>query len=318
MASARDPTFEPPRAPAELLREALRPDADECWAGAFATDEDACAALRDLLRANDAGGGEDDDDALAARARVVPVEWVVDVADSSLRWFLGTAHAFDTVEGSVRVAIPDAAAPTWEGCVQLDRRALRLVECARNEPSRALFRHLCRASTAPIDWRVEAGAGDDAAPALLHWWLRDGGGDDAAAGVGAKNESTFDMSLACASSSCSFAAAAASASSAAAVAAAASSTNFWAAAASASSAAASASSAARSASSAAASASSASRVFSRFAAWRSGSKSSSSGSSSSGVFNTGGSAVAAAATSTGLLMARDASASGGESGTRAK
>ena len=25
------------------------------------------------------------------------------------------------------------------------------------------------------------GAGDDAAPALLHWWLRDGGGDDAAA-----------------------------------------------------------------------------------------------------------------------------------------
>ena len=85
----------------------------------------------------------------------MPVEWVVDVADHALTWFLGTAFEYLERERRVRVAIPDLDRPVWSGLVALDRRALRLVECC-DDASRALYGCLCRASSVDVDWRVRA------------------------------------------------------------------------------------------------------------------------------------------------------------------
>ena len=50
------------------------------------------------------GGGSD----------VVPLEWIVDVADEHGAFHIGTAYEYDDARGTLRVAIPDQAEPTWQ------------------------------------------------------------------------------------------------------------------------------------------------------------------------------------------------------------
>ena len=154
-----------------MLRLALEPFEDETWGGAFGSTAEDCERLRSLLLVEVAKGlsegpadgagspAGDDDGALCAycggEGRGVPVNWVVDVADHALTWFLGTAFEYLERDRRVRVAIPDLDRPVWSGLVALDRRALRLVECC-DDASRALYGCLCRASCVDVDWRVRA------------------------------------------------------------------------------------------------------------------------------------------------------------------
>ena len=152
-----------------MLRLALEPFEDETWGGAFGSTAEDCERLRSLLLVEvakglsegpaDGAAAGDDDEALCAycggEGRGVPVNWVVDVADHALTWFLGTAFEYLERDRRVRVAIPDLDRPVWSGLVALDRRALRLVECC-DDASRALYGCLCRASCVDVDWRVRA------------------------------------------------------------------------------------------------------------------------------------------------------------------
>jgi hypothetical protein len=99
----------------------------------------------------------------AANGAALPVEWVVDVADSNLNWFIATAYSFDDAASTVRVAIPDREEPQWEGDLPLDHRTIHLIECC-DEESAALYKHLVSKATAAINWRVE-------------WWFEGDGGD---------------------------------------------------------------------------------------------------------------------------------------------
>ena len=99
---------------------------------------------------------------------LVPLEWIVDVADEGGAFHIGTAYAYDDRRGCLRVAIPDRADPAWEGDVRLDARAVRLLECV-DAPSRALFARAAARSAVQVEWRVEwlyvADADDPAAVA---------------------------------------------------------------------------------------------------------------------------------------------------------
>ena len=91
-----------------MLRLALEPFEDETWGGAFGSTAEDCERLRSLLLVEVAkglsegpadGAAVDDDDAslcayCGGEGRGVPVNWVVDVADHALTWFLGTAFEY--------------------------------------------------------------------------------------------------------------------------------------------------------------------------------------------------------------------------------
>lgn len=51
---------------------------------------------------------------------VLPVEWVVDIADKDNDWFVATAYGYKDVEQVVHVMVPDRNAPTWTGDVALN------------------------------------------------------------------------------------------------------------------------------------------------------------------------------------------------------
>ena len=65
----------------------------------------------------------------AGNDTTIQVEWVVDVADNNLNWFVATAYSIDTVRRVLRVAIPDRDEPTWEGDLPLDPKTIHLLEC---------------------------------------------------------------------------------------------------------------------------------------------------------------------------------------------
>ncbi|KAH8056002.1 hypothetical protein JL722_7827 [Aureococcus anophagefferens] len=101
----------------------------------------------------------------SSEGAAVPVEWVVDVADNNLNWFIATAYSFDDAASTVRVAIPDREEPDWEGDLPLDHRTIHLIECC-DDASAALYKHVVAAATVPVAWRVEwALDGDDDRPA---------------------------------------------------------------------------------------------------------------------------------------------------------
>mmetsp|Transcript_38485 Transcript_38485/g.49694 ORF Transcript_38485/g.49694 Transcript_38485/m.49694 type:complete len:478 (-) Transcript_38485:615-2048(-) len=91
----------------------------------------------------------------------VKVEWVVEIADQDLNWFVGTAYMYDDDHRTVHVCVPDNEAPTWEGDMPLDFRACHLLECC-NESSLALFNVAITSGLMPVNWVVaweEEGAG---------------------------------------------------------------------------------------------------------------------------------------------------------------
>lgn len=46
------------------------------------------------------------------------IEWVVDVADNNLNWFIATAYAYDDETRTIKVAIPDRSEPELESRVR--------------------------------------------------------------------------------------------------------------------------------------------------------------------------------------------------------
>ena len=90
----------------------------------------------------------------AGDATTVTVEWVVDVADNNLNWFVATAYAIDTLRKVLRVAIPDRDDPTWEGDLPLDPKTIHLLECCDSK-SIALYKQCCREGSIKCKWTVE-------------------------------------------------------------------------------------------------------------------------------------------------------------------
>ena len=90
----------------------------------------------------------------AGDATTIQVEWVVDVADNNLNWFVATAYAIDTVRRVLRVAIPDRDEPTWEGDLPLDPKTIHLLECCDSK-SVALYKQCCREGSIKCKWIVE-------------------------------------------------------------------------------------------------------------------------------------------------------------------
>jgi hypothetical protein len=84
----------------------------------------------------------------------INVEWVVDVADNNLNWFVATAYSIDTVRRVLRVAIPDRDEPTWEGDLPLDPKTIHLLECC-DPHSVALYKQCCREGSIKCKWTVE-------------------------------------------------------------------------------------------------------------------------------------------------------------------
>ncbi len=48
---------------------------------------------------------------------VLPIDWVVDIADKDGDWFIGTATGYTDAKQTLRVMVPDRDAPTWTGDV---------------------------------------------------------------------------------------------------------------------------------------------------------------------------------------------------------
>lgn len=105
----------------------------------------------------------------------LPIEWVVDVADNNLNWFIATAYSYDDNAKTLRVAIPDQNEPEyfhsaslisfyllsflirWEGDLPLDHRMVHLIECCDGK-SLALYKHVTSVTTCEVRWRVS-------------WWI---------------------------------------------------------------------------------------------------------------------------------------------------
>jgi len=90
----------------------------------------------------------------AADPSNITIEWVVDVADNNLNWFVATAYAIDVSKRILRVAIPDRDEPTWEGDLPLDFKTIHLLECC-DATSGALYKQCCREGSIKCRWRVE-------------------------------------------------------------------------------------------------------------------------------------------------------------------
>ena len=90
----------------------------------------------------------------AGENTTIQVEWVVDVADNNLNWFVATAYSIDTVRRVLRVAIPDRDEPTWEGDLPLDPKTIHLLECCDSK-SIALYKQCCREGSIKCKWTVE-------------------------------------------------------------------------------------------------------------------------------------------------------------------
>jgi len=83
----------------------------------------------------------------------IPIEWVVELADEDLQWFVGTAYMYHDAQQTLHVCVPDKEAPTWEGTVPLDFRACHLLECC-DAYSQALYcTAICNAVIA-VNWQV--------------------------------------------------------------------------------------------------------------------------------------------------------------------
>ncbi|KAJ1454550.1 hypothetical protein M885DRAFT_521834 [Pelagophyceae sp. CCMP2097] len=83
-----------------------------------------------------------------------PIEWVVDVADNSLNWFIATAYEYDDATQRLTVAIPDRDDPQWEGELPLDDRMIHLIECCDGD-SKALYKWIVASATIPVHWKIE-------------------------------------------------------------------------------------------------------------------------------------------------------------------
>ncbi|CAM9262206.1 unnamed protein product [Choristocarpus tenellus] len=93
----------------------------------------------------------------------LPVEWVVDVADQSNQWFVGTAYSYNDEVQSVYVMVPDRYSPVWQGSVPLISWKLRLMECCDTSSS-ALFKQVVRESAMEVNWRVRCSKESKAVP----------------------------------------------------------------------------------------------------------------------------------------------------------
>ena len=137
-----------------MLRLALEPFEDETWGGAFGSTAEDCERLRSLLLVEVAKGlsegpadgagspAGDDDEALCAycggEGRGVPVNWVVDVADHALTWFLGTA--FEYLERDrANPSLPDGAITCF-----------RHLSTHKQTNEHAHTKYICRADDCPV------------------------------------------------------------------------------------------------------------------------------------------------------------------------
>jgi hypothetical protein len=84
----------------------------------------------------------------------LPIEWVIDIQDESNGWFYGTAYHFDDTARTLHVIVPDKSNPTFDGQIELDHRAVRLVECVDGK-SNALFNKIVRDSVVRVNWEVD-------------------------------------------------------------------------------------------------------------------------------------------------------------------
>ena len=171
-------------------------------------------AVTDAQRAALEARVAESDEALAENAGGVKIEWIVDVADQGGVFHIGTAYAYEPPralgappppptpsgdaardaaaagryaemleraarergEGTLLVAIPDLEAPSWQGPVRVDHRAVRLIECV-DDASRALYLRLAARSCAPVAWTVALAPPDGApaaaaAPAAAEWFVQ--------------------------------------------------------------------------------------------------------------------------------------------------
>ena len=84
----------------------------------------------------------------------VDIEWVVDVADNNLNWFIATAYKYDDSSRTIDVAIPDRREPEWEGSLPLDHRLVHFIECCDGKTD-ALYKFIIAKATVEVKWRVE-------------------------------------------------------------------------------------------------------------------------------------------------------------------
>lgn len=61
---------------------------------------------------------------------VLPVEWVVDVADKDNDWFVATAYGYNDKDQTLHVMVPDRHAPTWTGDVAVNPVVRGIIICA--------------------------------------------------------------------------------------------------------------------------------------------------------------------------------------------
>lgn len=90
---------------------------------------------------------------------VIPIEWIVDVADESNCWFFGTAYSYNDAANTINVMVPDRNNPVFEGNIILDSQLVRLVECV-DSYSAALFNKVVRDSMIKVRWQLEWFDGD--------------------------------------------------------------------------------------------------------------------------------------------------------------
>jgi hypothetical protein len=117
-------SFAPPRA--SFDRQALRLSSniggEEQWhyIPELAVSQEQEEALRDAVQKQCPGG---------QNPLVIPVEWVVDVADESDTWFIATAYSFNDSTSTLHVMVPDCDNPDWEGDIPINPRLAKLAKC---------------------------------------------------------------------------------------------------------------------------------------------------------------------------------------------
>lgn len=84
----------------------------------------------------------------------IPIDWVIDIADSNNGWFYGIACDYNDETQELHVMVPDRENPTFDGFVRLDYQSLHLIECC-DQASAALFNKIVRDSIIDVKWDIE-------------------------------------------------------------------------------------------------------------------------------------------------------------------
>jgi hypothetical protein len=73
---------------------------EKCAVGDYKTTISQLSSLRELIDVN----GE-----------IIPLEWVIDIADENNGWFYGTAYNYNNATNILHVMIPDKENPVFDG-----------------------------------------------------------------------------------------------------------------------------------------------------------------------------------------------------------